>query len=250
MANPQAEDGHVDISNELVEALAKIYLNPSESRVLWAILRKTYGWHKKYDRISYTQFENLTGMNRRHIYDALKSLIQRKIVTRRGNNYQLEYGIQKNYECWQKLPVGATNRLKNLPSSPVEATKEIVTRRGNTPLPVEATKSLPIEANTKEKKETIQKKIYKIKYGEFKNVLLADNEYQELLKRFGERGRSERIESLSIAIKSKGYKYKSHYATILNWERMKEAKGVQSGTHKQSPRKLPARDSYTRPEDY
>uniref|UniRef100_A0A6M3J8E7 Putative DNA replication initiation protein n=1 Tax=viral metagenome TaxID=1070528 RepID=A0A6M3J8E7_9ZZZZ len=157
LARPQIENGHTDIANELTEAFARCYLTASESRVLWAIIRKTYGWHKKYDRISFTQFEQLTGMNRRHVADALKSLMGRSIVTRRGNNYKLEYGVQKDYEKWVLLPVGVMNRLKNL--LPVEATNTIVTQQGNTPLPVEATKSLPVEANTKEKKTTIQKKI-------------------------------------------------------------------------------------------
>jgi len=47
MANPQREDGHVDIANETIEALAKIYLSSYETQTLFAIFRKTYGWHKK-----------------------------------------------------------------------------------------------------------------------------------------------------------------------------------------------------------
>lgn len=158
MASPQTENGHLDIANEIAEALARTYLNVTESRVLWVILRKTYGWKKKTDRISYSQFEEMTGVNRRHISDALGSLIRRKIVTRIGNDYRLEYGIQKDYELWESLPIEATNKTKHLQSLPIEATGAIITHRGNTPLPIEATKSLPIEANTKDNKDTIQKK--------------------------------------------------------------------------------------------
>lgn len=57
----------------------------------------------------------------------------------------------------------------------------------------------------------------KHKYGEYKNVLLTDNELTKLKERFTDW--QERIENLSIGIASKGYKYKSHYATILNWAR-------------------------------
>ena len=57
------------------------------------------------------------------------------------------------------------------------------------------------------------------RYGEFKNVILTEDEYQKLIKKFGEQGTSIRIENLSEGIASKGYKYKSHYATILSWER-------------------------------
>ncbi|MBA7554707.1 hypothetical protein ES705_47338 [subsurface metagenome] len=70
MANPQRENGHVDIANEIVEALAKTHLSSYESQVLWVIFRKTYGWHKKEDWITNTQISNMTGIKRkeRHLY--------------------------------------------------------------------------------------------------------------------------------------------------------------------------------------
>ena len=54
-------------------------------------------------------------------------------------------------------------------------------------------------------------------YGVFHNVLLADQEYGKLAERFGKDDASAKIETLSRYIASKGDKYKSHYATILNW---------------------------------
>jgi hypothetical protein len=56
-------------------------------------------------------------------------------------------------------------------------------------------------------------------YGHFNNVMLTDVEKRKLVDRFGEQGFKDRVENLSEAIESKGYKYKSHYAVILNWER-------------------------------
>jgi len=56
-------------------------------------------------------------------------------------------------------------------------------------------------------------------YGEFKNVFLADDEKEKLIAKFGEAGFKNRVEKLSSGIASKGYQYKSHYATILTWER-------------------------------
>lgn len=52
-------------------------------------------------------------------------------------------------------------------------------------------------------------------YGEFKNVKLTDNEYQKIK----EKKLLDYIERLSSYMASKGKKYKSHYATILNWSR-------------------------------
>lgn len=62
-----------------------------------------------------------------------------------------------------------------------------------------------------------KKKILKEKksYGEFNNVLLTDEEYAKLEKS----NLLMYIDTLSSYIASKGKKYKSHYATILNWSR-------------------------------
>ncbi len=62
----------------------------------------------------------------------------------------------------------------------------------------------------------------KQKFGEFLNVFLTPREYEKLKQRFGEAKAGELIEQLSAGIKSKGYKYKDHYATILNWARREQ----------------------------
>ena len=58
----------------------------------------------------------------------------------------------------------------------------------------------------------------KHKHGEFKNVLLTEQEVEKLKEKFPTDW-YERIENLSEAIERKGYKYKSHYLTILDWAR-------------------------------
>ena len=60
-------------------------------------------------------------------------------------------------------------------------------------------------------------------YGEFQNVKLTNEEYQKLIKRFGEQSTKDRIENLSGYLASKGKKYANHYATILAWERKNPA---------------------------
>lgn len=55
------------------------------------------------------------------------------------------------------------------------------------------------------------------KYGEYKNVLLSDEDLSKLKAEFPDW--EERIERLSSYIASTGKKYKSHLATIRNWAR-------------------------------
>lgn len=65
--------------------------------------------------------------------------------------------------------------------------------------------------NSDEPKRT---KTEKHKYGEYKNVLLTEDEYEKLLAmENGERA----IDYLSDYIKMKGYKAKSHYLAIHKW---------------------------------
>ena len=62
-----------------------------------------------------------------------------------------------------------------------------------------------------------KKKPKKHKYGEYNNVLLADDELDKLKAEYSDW--EERIERLSSYIASTGKAYKSHYATIRNWAR-------------------------------
>lgn len=58
-------------------------------------------------------------------------------------------------------------------------------------------------------------------YSEFKNVKLTDEEYKKLVEKLGEKNTQLIIEELGGYIASKGKKYNSHYATLLNWVRKK-----------------------------
>ena len=75
----------------------------------------------------------------------------------------------------------------------------------------------------------------KHKYGEYKNVLLTDEELEKLQDEYFDW--EERIERLSSYVASTGKSYKSHYATIRNWARKdqeQKAQPVRQGYHKQT----------------
>lgn len=73
------------------------------------------------------------------------------------------------------------------------------------------------------------KKEEKKKYGEFKNVLLTDIEFEKLIERLGNSLTSIIIEELSGYIESRGRRYSSHYATLLGWARRKKELGNNRG---------------------
>lgn len=67
-------------------------------------------------------------------------------------------------------------------------------------------------------------------YGYFANVRLSVDEMAKLKERFGEIGADDRIETLSLAKRQHGYKYKSDFAAILAWARKDAKKNGNGGT--------------------
>ena len=53
-------------------------------------------------------------------------------------------------------------------------------------------------------------------FGEFENVLMTDSEYEAICTRFGKNAQGL-INNLSRKMKSKGYKFEDHYATLILW---------------------------------
>ncbi len=116
MANPQPENGYSRIANEILEALAMTHLSPNEVRVLWVIIRQTYGWGKKSNKLPVSQISEMTGLHKENVSRSLKNLKSRLIVIATDNK---RIGLNKNYDQWLSIPI--TNKAKYdqiLPSTP------------------------------------------------------------------------------------------------------------------------------------
>ena len=105
MANPQP-DKFTKISNEIMDNLAKIRIAGEARQMLDVIIRKTYGFNKKEDKISTSQFMELTGLSRIAIPKARKKLLKLNLITisQKGYSQGLIYSIQKDYEKWKPYP--------------------------------------------------------------------------------------------------------------------------------------------------
>jgi len=234
MAKPELEDGYTQIPHEILEKLVRLSLPPNQWRVLLFIIRKTLGWHKKVDYIANYQIVEATGLCKAVVSRCLKGLNDMQLITRKGKLI----GFQKDWEQWGKLAESSTSEKLAIPSTELAIP--------STELAESSTKVSSCAVTQKIKdtisKETIQKKgaPSKKRYGEFENVLLSDEEYQKLKDKFGANV-PDMIETLSSAIESKGYKYRSHYATILNWEK-RAKRGGQGGTHRGYPAQASTQD--------
>lgn len=71
------------------------------------------------------------------------------------------------------------------------------------------------ENNTRE--NNTRERARKQAYGELHNVFLTNEELKRLIQRFNAPAVQRTIDRLSCYMESCGKKYKSHYATLLNW---------------------------------
>lgn len=142
--------------------------------------------------------------NKTSIQSALKELEENKYLKRtkkQNEKGQFEYIYDIYEKPWTENP-----RIENLVTENpcTENMPQINTNIQNTK-----------KSNTKKQNTDIKRE-----YGEFKNVLLTDDDYKKL----EEINALSQIENLSSYMASTGKRYKSHYATILNWDRRDKQK--------------------------
>lgn len=255
--NPQREDGHREIESSIFQALIHAGLSGLEYSLVLCVIDKTWGWNKKEDMIPLVQFMEATGQDRSYVVRGLKSLETRHIIIVRhvpggGRGRGNIYIFNKYWDTWitkERKEETVTN------SHPLEEVRETVAvghplgLNSDTQSPIvnsddkspfkpgnsdylsgkgdhhargksdQESPSIEIQKKPSIKNGRILKKEKKTYHG---NIHLYPEEYDKLVARFGQEDAEERIEALSLYIKSKGAerKYKDHYATILNWDRM------------------------------
>ena len=99
------------ISSRTLENLAKLKITPNEWRTMMALVRKTYGYQKTKDKISLSQFQSLTGLERKRQVMALKSLVRKGIILKE-TGYINSYSVNKEYAEWLVAvpPPGMTSK--------------------------------------------------------------------------------------------------------------------------------------------
>jgi phage replication O-like protein O len=239
MANPQVEHGHLELANEIVESLARIRISGMEWQLLWVILRKTYGWHKKLDAIPLSQFRYMTGLSGPHAARCLKKLLRKKVIVATRAGGATVYGFNKDFEKWVPMPkrVAATKRVREADRREGEGkapAKNEPKASGDADhrAPAAAAATGPTAGDLRygstaegvprgSGKRAAPGGARKEAYG--KHVELTREEYEDLTGRF-DGAVADVIEFFDLKIESKGVAqwrmhHKSDYATILYWER-------------------------------
>ena len=102
-AEIQPENGFVKIHPAILELLATRQLRGREFRCLLFLFRKTYGFQKKEDKISLSQWEEGTGIPRTRVGAVLDNLVAQNIIYRIDNGAKRPscWGFNKHFETWQ-----------------------------------------------------------------------------------------------------------------------------------------------------
>ena len=100
MSNPQIEDGYTRIANELLDAIVAYSFTKRQYKLVFHIIRKTYGFGKKVDDMTVTQVSNHIGLDRSAASKALDELVTLNVVIKTNGRYGYLLGINKNYQEW------------------------------------------------------------------------------------------------------------------------------------------------------
>lgn len=102
------------IANELVEALARTRVPGEVGQVLWALIRLTYGWNKKEEKITLNQIIELTGLGKSVVSRSLANLLTMEIITKKEDGKHRIFGLQKDYEQWKGSKSATHRKVANL----------------------------------------------------------------------------------------------------------------------------------------
>ena len=134
MANPQKKNGSVPIANEIFDALCHIRIPGEVMQIILVIIRKTYGWNKKEDAISLSQFCLITGMKKPNVCRAINNAVKMNLIIKKDNDIANKYIFNKDFDTWKPLSKKITVIKKdNASLSKKIHTKYTTTKYTNTP---------------------------------------------------------------------------------------------------------------------
>ena len=96
----ELENGYLRLANQIQDALCIVELSGREFRVLNAIVRLTYGWSKKSDRIANSLIADKTTLKVKHVSEAVLNLAYRNIIILRRIGQTRYIGINTNLDKW------------------------------------------------------------------------------------------------------------------------------------------------------
>ena len=82
-------EGWGQLPRKIAKGLARTMLGSNEGQIVWSIVYKTLAFNKTKDRVPGSQFQDLTGIDKRNLYRAINSLLKKGIIIKEGFVYGL-----------------------------------------------------------------------------------------------------------------------------------------------------------------
>lgn len=82
MVKKVKKEGYTRIPDKVLEGIVKARLNGGEYACILFLIRKTYGWNKKTDKVSLSQFVLGTGYTKMTVIRSIQSLQRKQIIAK------------------------------------------------------------------------------------------------------------------------------------------------------------------------
>lgn len=95
------EGGFVRIPNDLLEVMIDSPFSASEFKIMWIVIRKTYGWNKENDLIPFSQFARFANLNLRYVKKIVSGLVRKNVLLKEKSRDGNIFRLNKSYHCWR-----------------------------------------------------------------------------------------------------------------------------------------------------
>ena len=98
---PQLERGYTRVANELLEAVLKYPFTGGELKLVFAVIRSTYGWGRKEAVLYVADLAKMTGLSPRHTKRLLQRLARDKVLLKKPiSRVRVVIGLNKHFSTW------------------------------------------------------------------------------------------------------------------------------------------------------
>lgn len=170
---PEIDDGHTKIANELLDAILCHDFSKRQLKIIFYIIRKTYGWNKSEDDISRSQIVDATGLKNPHVTTTIQELLEMNVIIVGTGNHAKRYKINKYYDTWRVTKTVIVTKTVNVTETVIVT--ETVTdcyQNGNFSLPKQYPQKTTPKDNTKDNNSSAKKYIPPIEPDLLKEWLL------------------------------------------------------------------------------
>ncbi|AOE41250.1 hypothetical protein BEE12_16155 [Pantoea agglomerans] len=126
------KEGFTMIPNDVLDAVICSDFTARQLKVFQAIVRKTLGYGKDFDRITNTQIAEMTGIHHTHVCTAKNEMVEMNVLLFQGN----KIGINTDVNSWNES---------------ISQISKTLAKSANKTLAESAKKHLPSQLNTKER---------------------------------------------------------------------------------------------------